>query len=58
MPSLTIVQVVDDVFFLGQMKGQYRECLQDLLKLLQLEPSNTAAKRETEIVKGLYKEVG
>ncbi|KAK7476480.1 hypothetical protein BaRGS_00032315 [Batillaria attramentaria] len=38
-----------------KMCGQYKESLQDLLQLLRLEPTNTAAKREMELVKGLYK---
>nr|KAG5689797.1 hypothetical protein BaRGS_007075 [Batillaria attramentaria] len=38
-----------------KMCGQYKDSLQDLLQLLRLEPTNTAAKREMELVKGLYK---
>ncbi|XP_076467629.1 sperm-associated antigen 1-like [Babylonia areolata] len=34
----------------------YKDSLQDLLQLLRLEPNNSAAKKEMEVVKGLYKE--
>ena len=40
------------------MMHQYKESLQDLFTLLKLEPNNTAAKKEVEIVKKYYKEVG
>jgi hypothetical protein len=35
---------------------KYKDSLQDLLQLLRLEPSNTAAKKEMDLVKGLYKQ--
>ena len=39
------------------MNQQYKLSLQDLVELLKLEPKNSAAQKEMDSVKKLYKEV-